>query len=122
MQFPGVPPMHYLASWRIELGSPLLRETRRTVASIALDVGHQSVAAFSRAFRRLVGLPPAAWHRSTASPRGRRIAARPPRGHRARLVLRKPHFSSKTGRNKSKDSKTGVPAAPDCNFCFSVRG
>ncbi|MFU2489025.1 hypothetical protein [Thauera sp. WH-1] len=33
--FLGQPPMHYLASWRIQLGSRLLRETRLTVAAVA---------------------------------------------------------------------------------------
>lgn len=65
VQFLGEPPMHYLANWRIQVGSRLLRETGRTVASIALDVGYESEAAFSRAFKRLVGLPPATWRRST---------------------------------------------------------
>ncbi|MCK0507685.1 AraC family transcriptional regulator [Aromatoleum anaerobium] len=63
VQFLGEPPMHYLANWRIQVGSRLLRETGRTVASIALDVGYESEAAFSRAFKRLVGLPPATWRR-----------------------------------------------------------
>jgi len=67
MQFVGEPPMHYLANWRIQVGSRLLRETNRTVASIALDVGYESEAAFSRAFKRLVGLPPATWRRSASS-------------------------------------------------------
>ena len=67
-QFLGEPPMHYLANWRIQVGSRLLRETARNVASIALDVGYDSEAAFSRAFKRLVGVPPATWRRTMASP------------------------------------------------------
>lgn len=63
VQYLGEPPMHYLANWRIQLGARLLRETRRTVVSIAQDVGYDSEAAFSRAFKRLVGAPPAAWRR-----------------------------------------------------------
>jgi transcriptional regulator GlxA family with amidase domain len=58
------PPMQYLASWRIQLGARMLRESNRKVAEIALDVGYDSEAAFSRAFRRLVGMPPAAWRRT----------------------------------------------------------
>jgi AraC-like DNA-binding protein len=64
VQYLGQPPMQYLAHWRIQLGSLLLRETRRTVATIALEVGYESEAAFARAFKRLVGAPPAAWRRS----------------------------------------------------------
>jgi AraC-like DNA-binding protein len=41
----------------------MLLETRATVASIAVDVGYDSEAAFTRAFKRVVGKPPAAWRR-----------------------------------------------------------
>ncbi|MCA1805771.1 MAG: AraC family transcriptional regulator [Xanthomonadaceae bacterium] len=66
VQYLGDPPMHYLANWRIQLGSTLLRETNRTVAAVALDVGYESEAAFSRAFKRMVGMPPAAWKKAQA--------------------------------------------------------
>lgn len=58
------PPMQYLARWRIQCAARLLRETDRNVATIALDVGYESEAAFSRAFKRQVGVPPAAWRRT----------------------------------------------------------
>jgi AraC-like DNA-binding protein len=64
VKFLGQPPMQYLASWRIQLGARLLRESNRNVASIALDVGYDSEAAFSRAFKRSVGMPPAAWRKT----------------------------------------------------------
>ncbi len=67
VNFLGFPPMQYLASWRIQLGARLLRESNRTVATIALDVGYDSEAAFSRAFKRMVGLPPAAWRKARAN-------------------------------------------------------
>lgn len=60
----GMPPMQYLANWRMQVASNLLRTTHAPVASIALDVGYDSEAAFSRAFKRLVGMPPAAWRRA----------------------------------------------------------
>jgi AraC-like DNA-binding protein len=59
--------MQYLASWRIQLGSRMLRESNRNVATIALEVGYDSEAAFSRAFKRMVGLPPAAWRKTQAA-------------------------------------------------------
>ncbi|WP_228218447.1 helix-turn-helix transcriptional regulator [Aromatoleum toluclasticum] len=68
MQFLAEPPMHYLAHWRIQLGSRLLRESNRTVAAIAQEVGYESEAAFSRAFKRLVGQPPATWRRRLSAP------------------------------------------------------
>ena len=66
----GDPPTHYLANWRIQLGSRLLRESNRTVAIIALDVGYASEAAFSRAFKRMVGMSPAAWKKAQAGGQG----------------------------------------------------
>lgn len=60
-------PMQYLASWRIQRGAQLLRESNRNVATIALDVGYDSEAAFSRAFRRMVGMPPGAWRKAQAA-------------------------------------------------------
>jgi AraC-like DNA-binding protein len=62
-QLTGVPPMQYLAQWRMQVAARLLLETRARVASIALDVGYDSEAAFARAFKRLVGKPPGTWRR-----------------------------------------------------------
>ena len=59
----GVPPIQYLAQWRMQAAARMLLETRGTVASIAADVGYDSEAAFARAFKRSVGKPPATWRR-----------------------------------------------------------
>ncbi|MDN5870824.1 MAG: AraC family transcriptional regulator [Nitrococcus sp.] len=59
----GQPPMQYLTHWRMQLASGLLRDTRSSVAAIALEVGYDSEAAFARAFKRIVGAPPATWRR-----------------------------------------------------------
>jgi AraC-like DNA-binding protein len=59
----GMPPMQYLAQWRMQAASRLLLETGASVASVALDVGYESEAAFVRAFKRAAGKPPAAWRR-----------------------------------------------------------
>ena len=66
VQYLAQAPMQYLASWRIQLGARLLRESSRVVADIALEVGYDSEAAFARAFKRMVGMPPAAWRRTQA--------------------------------------------------------
>src|SRR6478736_1980044 len=62
-QLVGQPPMQYLANWRMQVASRLLLESTMNVASIALETGYDSEAAFSRAFKRLVGVPPATWRR-----------------------------------------------------------
>jgi AraC-like DNA-binding protein len=56
--------MQYLAQWRMQAAAHMLLDTRATVATIALEVGYDSEAAFARAFKRLVGRPPAAWRRA----------------------------------------------------------
>ena len=61
----GQPPMQYLALWRMQLASRLLVEGGQ-VAAVAGAVGYESEAAFSRAFKKLVGQAPATWRRSTA--------------------------------------------------------
>ena len=63
VQMIGVPPMQYLAQWRMQAAARLLLETRAGVAAIALEVGYDSEAAFARAFKRQVGKPPGAWRR-----------------------------------------------------------
>jgi AraC-like DNA-binding protein len=63
VHFVGQPPMHYLAQWRIQIAAGLLSSGTANVASIAEDVGYESEAAFSRAFKKLVGAPPATWRR-----------------------------------------------------------
>ena len=60
VHFIAQPPMQYLTQWRMQLAAKLLRESQMTVAAIALEVGYDSEAAFSRAFKRLTGQPPAA--------------------------------------------------------------
>jgi AraC-like DNA-binding protein len=52
----GQPPMQYLVLWRMQLASRLLIEGSQ-VAAVAGAVGYESEAAFSRAFKKLVGQP-----------------------------------------------------------------
>ncbi|MFL6549110.1 MAG: AraC family transcriptional regulator [Povalibacter sp.] len=61
----GQPPMQYLANWRIQLGAGLLRNTNDTVAVVAQEVGYESEATFTKAFKRLTGKSPALWRRQT---------------------------------------------------------
>jgi AraC-like DNA-binding protein len=58
----GQPPMQYLTQWRMQLATRLLAEPgARKVAAVAEAVGYESEAAFSRAFKKCVGIAPAAW-------------------------------------------------------------
>jgi AraC-like DNA-binding protein len=59
----GLPPMQYLARWRMQVAATRLSRGTDKVAAIAFDVGYESEAAFNRAFKRLVGMPPATWRR-----------------------------------------------------------
>ncbi|MGO4329128.1 AraC family transcriptional regulator [Cupriavidus sp. 2TAF22] len=62
----GLPPMQYLALWRLQLAARQLRLTDASLASIAEAVGYESEASFNRAFKREFGEPPATWRRKAA--------------------------------------------------------
>jgi transcriptional regulator GlxA family with amidase domain len=62
----GMPPMHYLASWRMQVATQKLRNTNASLAQVAENVGYDSEAAFSRAFKRAFGTAPATWRRSNS--------------------------------------------------------
>ncbi len=64
----GVPPMEYLLAWRMAIAKDLLRRRQGGVAEIAKRVGYGSASAFSVAFRRYVGTPPAWFARQEISP------------------------------------------------------
>jgi AraC-like DNA-binding protein len=61
VHFIGQPPMQYLARWRMQVAAGLLRDTKAKLIEVALGVGYESEAAFSRAFKRAVGVAPGAW-------------------------------------------------------------
>jgi AraC-like DNA-binding protein len=62
----GESPMRYLALLRMQRATELLRETDAKVAAVAARVGYRSELGFHRAFRRIVGIPPATWRRNNA--------------------------------------------------------
>ena len=64
----GEPPMRYLQSLRLHHARRLLRDERLTVAAVAARVGYTSDVAFTAAFRRVFGLPPAGWRRHYNAP------------------------------------------------------
>jgi len=63
LQLIGQPPMQYLTNWRMQLASSRLRDTSAKLLEVAQDVGYESEAAFSRAFKRISGLSPGAWRK-----------------------------------------------------------
>jgi AraC-like DNA-binding protein len=64
----GQPPMQYLALWRMQLASRLLLDGE-PVAGVAAAVGYESEAAFSRAFKKLLGEAPGTWRRANVTRR-----------------------------------------------------
>lgn len=66
----GVPPMTYLAHWRLQVAARLLQSGSISVGQAASTVGYQSESAFNRAFKRLVGETPGAWRRRSGDAGG----------------------------------------------------
>jgi AraC-like DNA-binding protein len=54
----GVPPCHYLMQLRIRKATELLRDTRRSITDVALDLGFATSAEFARAFRHAMNCTP----------------------------------------------------------------
>lgn len=61
----GVPPMEYLNRWRMLIARNALKETRKSITEIAEDVGYESEASFSTAFKRQFGESPSAFRGAT---------------------------------------------------------
>jgi len=57
----GMPPIRYLTVWRLQAAKRSLRETSKSIAQLAQEVGYGSDEAFSRAFKREFGLSPSRW-------------------------------------------------------------
>lgn len=62
-QLIGEPPMRYCARWRMRVAANMLRDGKQNAANVAYAVGFNSEAAFTRAFKREYGEPPATWRR-----------------------------------------------------------
>lgn len=57
------PRMQYLTLWRMQIAARLADGCTK-VAAVGREIGHESEAAFSRAFKKTVGISPAAWRDS----------------------------------------------------------
>jgi AraC-like DNA-binding protein len=62
----GESPMKYLLAWRIHIAKQMLRDRSDSIRCIAERIGYDSEPAFSRAFKKATGRPPAAWRRIAA--------------------------------------------------------
>ncbi len=71
----GESPMHYVARWRMHVALTWLKEDGAGLGALALRLGYRSEAAFSRAFKRFIGVSPGAIRRSTDAANGWPLAA-----------------------------------------------
>jgi AraC-like DNA-binding protein len=53
-QIVGETPLNYLTKWRMDLAKSKLLHTKESILEIALDLGYQSEAAFSRAYKKVM--------------------------------------------------------------------
>ena len=60
----GYPPIQYLTRWRMQLAAKRLTERGAKVAAVGQEVGYDSEAAFSRAFKKFSGRTPREWRSS----------------------------------------------------------
>ncbi|HEY3377433.1 MAG TPA: AraC family transcriptional regulator [Armatimonadota bacterium] len=73
----GIPPMKYLALYRIERAKDLLRFTEFEIKQIASNLGFQSVHYFSRQFSAITGIPPGVWRQKEREGIGKDIVLTP---------------------------------------------
>jgi len=66
-QIIGLPPIDYLANWRMTLAKAALASSNLPMTEIAEIAGYQSVSAFSTGFKRATGLSPKFYTRSLAT-------------------------------------------------------
>ena len=60
----GQTPLEYVTDWRMQKATQLLREQDRKLIDVAQSVGYESDAAFSKAFKRIVGVTPGVYRHS----------------------------------------------------------
>ncbi len=61
----GVSPKQYVTTWRMQMAQDMLRDREVTVAQVGYAMGYGSEAAFSRAFKREVGVSPSRARRAS---------------------------------------------------------
>jgi AraC-like DNA-binding protein len=68
-------PMQYLTRWRMQLAARKLENPLVSISQAAAEVGYESEAAFNRAFKKVVGVPPGTWRRGRAGAETISVAA-----------------------------------------------
>jgi AraC-like DNA-binding protein len=64
----GEPVMQYVTRWRMHVALTWLKEDSAALGEMASRLGYQSEAAFSRAFKRFIGVSPGSVRRSSLTP------------------------------------------------------
>jgi AraC-like DNA-binding protein len=63
-QLLGQTPLVYLTAWRMQKAVQLLQQGDKKLIDVAQSIGYESDAAFSKAFKRVVGLAPGEYRRN----------------------------------------------------------
>lgn len=66
----GQTPLDYVTDWRMQKAIELLPQRDKKLVEIAQSVGYESDAAFSKAFKRVVGLTPGEYRRGAEEEQG----------------------------------------------------
>jgi len=66
----GMSPARYVARWRMHLAGIWLGDERLNVGEVAMRLGYESEASFSRAFKKFTGVPPGSLRRQNGAPAG----------------------------------------------------
>ena len=83
----GASPIEYLTRWRMLLAGDKLVNSSDPISVISLSLGYESEAAFSTAFKRLMGCSPRQYSRGRALASPSNIAAETARADRLESVL-----------------------------------
>lgn len=62
----GISPLDYVRKWRMQRAGDFLRQGMDNLEEIAARVGYESGAAFSKAFKREMGIPPGTYRKAAA--------------------------------------------------------
>lgn len=67
-QYLDLPPMQYVANWRMYSAQQMLVETDLLIDDVAEKIGYDSTSSLSKAFRRMFKYPPSEYRRLARKP------------------------------------------------------